>query len=48
LGLSVKAIEKRMSQALDHLKTNLKDKVTGLILFVLALNFNRMYIGKNK
>lgn len=48
LGLSVKAIEKRMSQALEHLKTNLKDKVNGLILFVLALNFNRMYIGKNK
>jgi DNA-directed RNA polymerase specialized sigma24 family protein len=42
LGLSVKAIEKRMSQALDHLKTHLKDKITGLILFVLGIRLNRM------
>lgn len=37
LGLSVKAIEKRMSQALDHLKANLKDKVTHLTLWFTQL-----------
>jgi RNA polymerase sigma-70 factor (family 1) len=47
LGLSVKAIEKRMSQALDHLKTHLKDKISGLILFVLGFRLNRM-ITQNK
>jgi RNA polymerase sigma-70 factor (family 1) len=36
LELSVKAIEKRMSQALEHLKSHLKDKISGLILFLLA------------
>ena len=36
LGLSVKAIEKRMSQALDHLKKHLKDKISGLILFFMS------------
>lgn len=36
LELSVKAIEKRMSQALEHLKSHLKDKISGLILFVLS------------
>lgn len=36
LGLSVKAIEKRMNLALDHLKRNLKDKTTGFILFVFG------------
>lgn len=41
LGLSVKAIEKRMSQALEHLKSQLKDKITGLILLVLGLSFTR-------
>jgi len=47
LGLSVKAIEKRMSQALDHLKIHLKDKISGLILFVLGVRLNRM-ITENK
>lgn len=36
LGLSVKAIEKRMSQALDHLRIALKDKITGIILFLFS------------
>ena len=39
LGLSVKAIEKRMSQALDHLKTHLKDKVTHLVLWFFEFLF---------
>lgn len=41
LDLSVKAIEKRMSQALEHLKMNLKDKITGLILFFAGFKVNR-------
>ncbi len=41
LEISVKAIEKRMSQALDHLKTHLKDKISGLILFFLGFRLNR-------
>lgn len=36
LNVSVKAIEKRMSQALEHLKTHLKDKITGIILLLLG------------
>lgn len=48
LGLSVKAIEKRMSQALEHLKINLKDKISGLILFVMSWSLNRIKIEKNK
>jgi RNA polymerase sigma-70 factor (family 1) len=36
LGLSVKAIEKIMSLALEHLRTNLKSKITGLVLFILT------------
>lgn len=36
LGLSVKAIEKRMNLALTHLKIQLKDKITGFILFLLG------------
>jgi len=48
LGLSVKAIEKRMSQALEHLKTHLKDKISGLILFVMCWNLNRIKAEKNK
>jgi RNA polymerase sigma-70 factor (ECF subfamily) len=36
LGLSVKAIEKRMNMALTHLKTHLKDKITGIILFLFG------------
>lgn len=31
LGLSVKAIERRMSQALGHLKIHLRDKTSGII-----------------
>lgn len=42
LGLSVKAIEKRMSQALGHLKINLKDKISGLILFLFGFCLNRL------
>jgi len=42
LGLSVKAIEKRMSLALEHLRTQLKDKISGLILFVLGFRLNRI------
>jgi len=48
LGLSVKAIEKRMSLALDHLKTHLKDKISGLILFVLGFRLNRVKTENNK
>ena len=48
LGLSVKAIEKRMSQALEHLKANLKDKISGLILFMMSWRLNRIKIEKNK
>jgi RNA polymerase sigma factor (sigma-70 family) len=39
LGLSVKAIEKRMNLALTHLKTHLKDKITGFILFLFGHRF---------
>jgi len=46
LGLSVKAIEKRMSLALEHLKINLKDKISGLILFVMSWSLNRIKIEK--
>ena len=48
LGLSVKAIEKRMSQALEHLKVHLKDKISGLILFVMNWRLNRIKVEKNK
>jgi RNA polymerase sigma-70 factor (family 1) len=48
LGLSVKAIEKRMSQALEHLKTHLKDKISGFILFMMSWSLNRIKIEKNK
>lgn len=48
LGLSVKAIEKRMSQALEHLKTHLKDKISGLILFLMSWSLNRIKAEKNK
>ena len=41
LELSVKAIEKRMSQALVHLKTQLKDKISGLILFLMGFRLDR-------
>ena len=46
LGLSVKAIEKRMSQALEHLKVNLKDKISGLILIVLGIRLSRKLTGR--
>lgn len=42
LNLSIKAIEKRMSQALDHLKKNLKCQITHMVLFVLGLRYNRL------
>lgn len=48
LGLSVKAIEKRMSQALEHLKIKLKDKISGFILFVMGWSMSRIKIEKNK
>lgn len=46
LGLSVKAIEKRMSQALEHLRTELKSKITGLILFIMGLRFSQQKFRK--
>ena len=33
LGLSVKAVEKRMSQALNHLKSRLQERTTQIILW---------------
>ncbi len=48
LDLSVKAIEKRMSQALEHLKIHLKDKISGLILFVLRLSLKRIKTETNR
>lgn len=48
LGLSVKAIEKRMSQALDHLKIHLKDKISGLILFFLGFRLSRSKTSNTK
>jgi len=48
LGLSVKAIEKRMSLALDHLKNHLKDSISGFILFVMSWGFNRIKIENNE
>jgi len=39
LDLSVKAIEKRMSLALEHLRIHLKEKITGLILFLMGQKF---------
>ena len=48
LGLSVKAIEKRMSQALEHLKIHLKDKISGIILFMIGWSLNRIKIERNK
>ena len=48
LGLSLKAIEKRMTQALDHLKTHLKDRIAGLILFFMGWSLNRIKIDHTK
>jgi RNA polymerase sigma-70 factor (ECF subfamily) len=42
LGLSVKAIEKRMSQALAHLKTCLKDSIAGFVLLFINLGYHRI------
>ncbi|MCF8357332.1 MAG: sigma-70 family RNA polymerase sigma factor [Prolixibacteraceae bacterium] len=42
LGLSVKAIEKRMKLALEHLRANLKEHITGFILFLLGIWKNRI------
>ncbi len=41
LGLSVKAIEKRMKLALAHLKQCLKEHITGFILFIIGLRIFR-------
>jgi RNA polymerase sigma-70 factor (family 1) len=35
LGLSVKAVEKRMSLALSHLRECLRDKISTMVLFIL-------------
>jgi RNA polymerase sigma-70 factor (ECF subfamily) len=35
LGLSVKAIEKRMGQALDHLRKHLKGHISNLVLLIM-------------
>lgn len=48
LGLSIKAIEKRMSQALDHLKIHLKDKIGGLILFLMGWSLNHPKMNNAK
>ena len=48
LDLSVKAIEKRMSQALEHLKIHLKDKIPGIILFVLGYRMQRINTENRK
>ena len=37
-----------MSQALEHLKVHLKDKISGLILFVMNWRLNRIKVEKNK
>lgn len=44
LGLSVKAIEKRMKLALQHLKTSMAEKLKSVILFFI--NFNPLRITK--
>lgn len=48
LGLGIKAIEKRMSQALDHLKIHLKNKIDGLILFLMNWSLNRTKLNNTK
>ena len=40
LGLSVKAVEKRMSLALEYLKEQLKDQIAPLILFLFGYCFS--------
>jgi len=46
LGLSVKAIEKRMNLALQHLKTNMAEKINSVILFFV--NFKNMTFLSSK
>jgi RNA polymerase sigma-70 factor (ECF subfamily) len=48
LGLSGKAVEKRMTLALDHLRTHLKQKISGLILFFTGWSLNRTKIDNTK
>ena len=48
LGLSVKAIEKRMTQALDYLRIHLKDKISGLILFLISWRLNSAKIDNTR
>ena len=48
LELSVKAIEKRMTQALDYLRIHLKDKISGLILFLAGWSLNWTKIANTK
>lgn len=48
LDLSIKAVEKRMTLAFEHLKLHLKDKISGLILFFVGWTFNRAKINTNK
>jgi len=48
LDLSVKAVEKRMSQALAHLKEHLKDKISDLILLYLGFRSHFRSIDKLK
>lgn len=42
LDLSVKAIEKRMSLALEHLKKHMKDKITNFVLFLMGYRLFRI------
>ncbi|MGQ8335772.1 RNA polymerase sigma factor [Sunxiuqinia sp. A32] len=44
LGLSVKAIEKRMSQALEHLKKHLKEEISHLVLLFINHRFVRRIV----
>jgi RNA polymerase sigma-70 factor (ECF subfamily) len=39
LNLSIKAIEKRMSQALEHLRIHIKDKTGSILLLIINLKF---------
>lgn len=47
LGLSVKAIEKRMSQALQHLRNELKSNIQGFILFLMGLKISGQKLKRN-
>lgn len=48
LNLSVKAIEKRMSLALEHLKKHLKDSLTSFVLFFINYCLIRIKIKDKK